>query len=113
MQHAHTTALAKVAFNRIPRVCGTNPFPHEWLYFVRERPHALRGEHGGYTESASGLFPAFGAVADVDCARFGEGGGEGDGAALAGDFGVAIFVFGFDFCRCGRCAGGGLVSSLS
>lgn len=49
-------------------------------------------------------------MADVDCERFGEGRGEGDSAALAGDFGVAIFIFdGFDFCGWRL---GGLVSML-
>jgi hypothetical protein len=99
MQYAHTTTLAKVAFKRISGVCFTNPFAQKWLCVFGQRPHSFRGEHSGYAEGAGGLFLAFGAVADVDCERFGEGGGEGDGAALAGDFG--IFVSGFGLGGCG------------
>lgn len=110
MQKPHTTTLAKVAFKRIPGVRGASPLAHKWLYGFGQRPHALCWEHGGYAEGGGGLFLALGAVADVDCEGFGEGGVEGDCAALAGDFGVFVFVFGFSFGGWSWC--GGLMVSV-
>lgn len=117
MQEPYTTTLAKVAFKRIPLVCGASPFAHKRLYIFRQRPHALRGEHGGYAEGRGGLFLALDTVADVDCERFWEGGMESDSAALAGDFCVVIaitssFWFSPRLRRRGGGGGGGLVPLL-
>lgn len=81
MQDPAPAVLAEVTVKGVARVRAACVTGEQLLGRGRQREAR---EDGAAAEGAPGLVLAFGAVADVKCKRGGEGGLEGDCAALAG-----------------------------
>lgn len=89
MHEARAASAAEPALRGVAGIAWARPQGHRIAGFLRGgRPHAGRGEDVCDAEGRGGLLAAFEAVADEDGHGRRLRGGEGYGAALAGDGGI-------------------------